>query len=67
MLYGNLRGIREAGRTFAVPTYLFSSVIILIIVVGLVREFFGTLPQVHIARRGHASTARACRAEPQQR
>src|SRR6266436_4613660 len=25
MLYGNLRGIREAGRTFAVPTYLFAS------------------------------------------
>ncbi len=49
MLYGNLRGIREAGRTFAVPTYLFSSVIILMIVVGLVREFFFTLPQVHLA------------------
>ncbi len=49
MLYGNLRGIREAGRTFAVPTYLFSSVIILMIVVGLVREFFFTLPHVHVA------------------
>ena len=48
MLYGNLRGIREAGRTFAVPTYLFSSVIILMIVVGLVREFFFTLPQWHV-------------------
>ena len=24
MCYGNLRGIREAGRAFAVPTYLFS-------------------------------------------
>ena len=24
MCYGNLRGIREAGRSFAVPTYLFS-------------------------------------------
>src|SRR5215475_13095449 len=29
MCYGNLRGIREAGRAFAVPTYLFSGVIIL--------------------------------------
>src|SRR5262249_10573685 len=47
MLYGNLRGIREAGRTFAVPTYLFSSVMILVIVVGLAREIFGTLPLYH--------------------
>src|ERR1017187_5640264 len=29
MCYGNLRGIREAGQSFAVPTYLFSGVIIL--------------------------------------
>ena len=44
MCYGNLRGIREAGRAFAVPTYLFSGVIILMIAVGLVREAFGVLP-----------------------
>src|SRR5271168_2919179 len=29
MCFGNLRGIREAGRAFAVPTYLFSVVVIL--------------------------------------
>jgi amino acid transporter len=45
MLYGNLRGIREAGRTFAVPTYLFAGVMILVIIVGLVREFFFSLPK----------------------
>ena len=44
LLYGNLRGIREAGRSFAVPTYLFSGVVILMIVVGLVREALGNLP-----------------------
>jgi amino acid transporter len=43
MCYGNLRGIREAGRAFAVPTYLFSGVVILMIVTGLVREIFGSL------------------------
>jgi amino acid transporter len=43
MCYGNLRGIREAGRAFAVPTYLFSSVMILVIIVGLVREVLGNL------------------------
>jgi len=48
MLYGNLRGIREAGRTFAIPTYLFSAVVILMIIVGLGREIFATLPMVHI-------------------
>ena len=45
MCYGNLRGIREAGRAFAVPTYLFSAVTILMIIVGLVREAFGDLPR----------------------
>ena len=45
MCYGNLRGIREAGRSFAVPTYLFSAVAILMIIVGLAREAFGDLPR----------------------
>ncbi|HEY6279391.1 MAG TPA: amino acid permease [Streptosporangiaceae bacterium] len=44
MCYGNLRGIREAGRSFAVPTYLFSGVVIVMIITGLVREAFGNLP-----------------------
>jgi amino acid transporter len=43
MCYGNLRGIREAGQSFAVPTYLFSVVVILMIAVGLLREALGTL------------------------
>jgi amino acid transporter len=46
MCYGNLRGIREAGRTFALPTYLFSGAIGLMIVVGLVREVTGNLPRI---------------------
>src|SRR5689334_9185431 len=47
MCFGNLRGIREAGRAFAVPTYLFSAVMILVIIVGLLREVFGDLPSAH--------------------
>ncbi|HEV8275005.1 MAG TPA: amino acid permease [Streptosporangiaceae bacterium] len=43
LLFGNLRGIREAGRSFAIPTYLFSAVVILMIVVGLVQEALGNL------------------------
>jgi len=46
MCYGNLRGIREAGRAFALPTYLFSGAVGLMIVIGLVREVIGGLPQV---------------------
>ncbi len=47
MCYGNLRGIREASRAFALPTYLFSGIVILMIITGLVREIFGDLPQHH--------------------
>jgi amino acid transporter len=43
MCYGNLRGIREAGKAFALPTYLFTAAVILMIVVGLVREIMGNL------------------------
>src|SRR5579864_8929104 len=43
MCYGNLRGIKEAGKAFAVPTYLFSGAVILMIVVGLIREVIGNL------------------------
>ncbi|MGH3197041.1 MAG: amino acid permease [Streptosporangiaceae bacterium] len=48
MCFGNLRGIREAGKIFALPTYLFSGSVILMIVVGLVREALGNLPQQNI-------------------
>jgi amino acid transporter len=48
MCYVNLLGIRENGRTFAVPTYLFSGSVGLMILVGLYREFAGGgLPPAH--------------------
>ena len=46
MCYGNLRGIREAGRTFALPTYLFSGSVGLMIIIGLIREAMGNLHHV---------------------
>jgi amino acid transporter len=46
MCYGNLRGIKEAGKAFAVPTYLFSGAVILMIVVGLIREMIGNLTPI---------------------
>src|ERR1700685_2327654 len=35
--YGNLRGLREAGRVFAIPTYFFIANMAILIVTGLVR------------------------------
>src|SRR3954453_8021415 len=40
----NLRGLRESGKTFAVPTYLFAAGILIMIATGLVRVAFGTRP-----------------------
>jgi len=50
MCYGNLRGIREAGRTFALPTYLFSGTVGVMILVGLYREFFVSLPHATVGK-----------------
>jgi amino acid transporter len=47
LCYGNLRGIREAGRAFALPTYLFIASIGSVIVVGIIRELLGNLPMYH--------------------
>jgi amino acid transporter len=46
LAYGNLRGIKEAGRVFAVPTYLFAGIIGSVIIVGLIRAGLGNLPQI---------------------
>jgi amino acid transporter len=45
LFFGNLRGLREAGRTFAFPTYFFAGSMFVVIVGGLVREVLGDLPQ----------------------
>ncbi len=52
MCLGNLRGIREAGRAFAMPTYLFAGSITAMIITGLIRELTGGLPH---AVAGHGA------------
>jgi amino acid transporter len=42
--YGNLRGVKESGRMFAMPTYFFILSMVLLLGVGLGRLFFGDLP-----------------------
>ncbi len=41
----NLRGLRRAGRAFAITTYLFVFMIAVTILTGFVREMFGGLPK----------------------
>lgn len=52
LCYGNLRGLKEAGRIFAFPTYFFALSMGSVIVVGLIKAAVGSLPRIdptHIA------------------
>ena len=42
--FGNLRGTKESGKLFAAPTYFFVAVMGVLLVVGLGRVIFGSLP-----------------------
>ena len=44
LTYGNLRGVKEAGKAFALPTYLFVGSMFIVFAIGLYRHFSGTLP-----------------------
>ncbi|MGZ5300655.1 MAG: APC family permease, partial [Actinomycetota bacterium] len=46
--WGNLRGVRESGRMFAVPTYFFILMMFLMLGIGLVREFTSGLHPIPI-------------------
>ena len=54
LAYGNLRGIREAGRVFAVPTYFFIVNMVALMAVGLYRAVDGTLHAHAIVGQGTA-------------
>lgn len=45
----NLRGVRESGKIFAVPTYLFVVTVLGMVAWGLVRSFFGDAPTAESA------------------
>jgi amino acid transporter len=65
LLYGNLRGIREAGRFFAFPTYFFILSLGLVVVAGYVKKALGELavhaipaasganPPIHVGQPGN--------------
>ena len=50
IVWGNLRGIRESGSIFAMPTYVFIVLLMLLLLVGLLRWLMGTLrPALELA------------------
>ena len=63
MLFGNLRGIREAGSIFAIPTYFYVVSLSLVVIIGLVKGVLGglhvhALPSARHARIPVGSSAR---------
>jgi len=58
LIYGNLRGIKEAGKWFAFPTYFYVLMVGLTIIIGTFKEFAGSLtvlptPPAHLLYGGH--------------
>jgi amino acid transporter len=49
LLFGNLKGVKEAGRAFAAPTYLFIASVAIVLVFGIWQEVHGTLKHVTVS------------------
>ena len=43
---GNLRGLKESGKIFAAPTYIYIGVLSVMVVYGLIRVFFGDIDPI---------------------
>ena len=52
LTYGNLRGVKEAGKAFAAPTYLFIVGMYVVFIVGIYKVFNGTLEQLSTNQEG---------------
>jgi len=50
--WGNLRGVRESGRMFAVPTYVYVAALGLVLLLGLFRHVTGHLPPIPPGQTG---------------
>jgi len=47
LAYVNLRGLREAGKPFAMPAYFFLTMVLLLIVVGVIKSVTTGLPEIN--------------------
>jgi len=52
LFFGNLRGVREAGKAFAFPTYFFIISMALVLIVGAYKEMTGHLSQYPLHAAG---------------
>jgi len=60
LTFGNLRGLREAGRIFAIPTYWFLASMAGLLLAGLIRiAVTGSLPQYPLHASGHVPVGQA--------
>jgi amino acid transporter len=59
VMYGNLRGVKESGKVFAVPTYFFMLNMGILLVYGLVRFVGGDLPVLGQAVEGNVEIGEA--------
>ena len=50
--YGNLRGVKESGRIFAIPTYFFIVNMIVLLGIGLAKMAAGSLPTHLVPKAG---------------
>ena len=55
VMVANLRGVRESGRIFAVPTYFFIASVLLLLAVGVWRVLQGDAPAVSPAHAPHTA------------
>ncbi len=55
IVWGNLRGIRESGTLFSIPSYAFISLTLVLIATGLVRFLSGSLPHTAIPFSANAT------------
>ena len=52
LTYGNLRGVKEAGKAFALPTYLFVGSMAVVFIIGIYRELTGGLEVLEVNQPG---------------
>jgi len=59
LTYGNLRGVKEAGKSFALPTYLFVGAMGVVFLTGLYRVFTNNMPQLDTNLPGAVAVGQA--------
>ena len=52
LTYGNLRGVKEAGKAFALPTYFFVGCMFIVFSVGIYKQFNGSLIELSVSQLG---------------